>query len=177
MHLCGGNEEQLIEIFKEVRHDDWVISTHRNHYHALLHGVSADNLLADIRGSGTGGSMVHAYGNPPFISTAIVAGGCGIAVGLAWALKESRSNRVVWCFVGDGATDEGHWYEAVRYAVGWDLPVVFIVEDNDRATCTSNKERWQEADCSEVSYGCSKVRYYRYQSTYPHVGSGTYVQF
>lgn len=177
VHFCGGNEDQLIEIFKEVREDDWVISTHRNHYHALLHGVSPDKLLDSIRGAGKGGSMVHISNDPPFISTGIVAGGCGLAIGLAWALKEVGKDRKVWCFVGDGATDEGHWYEAVRYAVGWDLPVIFVVEDNNRATCTSNEERWGTSECEDVTYGCKKIRYYRYAPTYPHVGTGKYVQF
>ena len=66
-----------------------------------------------------------------FFSSAIVGGIPGIAVGLAMALKRKGSNNKVWCFVGDGAEDTGHFAESVRYVDGWDLPCEFVVEDND----------------------------------------------
>jgi TPP-dependent pyruvate/acetoin dehydrogenase alpha subunit len=178
VHFCGGNIEQLLEIFKEIRHDDYVLSTHRNHFHYLLHGGSPDSLLSSIRDNERGGSMVAISRNPPFLSSGIVAGNCAIAVGIAWAYKESGSSRKVWAFVGDGATDEGHFYEAWRYAVGWDLPITFIIEDNDRATETTSEQRWgKEGTTKKVWDGAPKVIYYSYGPEYPHVGTGKYVQF
>lgn len=181
VHFSGGNEKALLEIFKEIKDDDWVISTHRNHYHALLHNVLPADIFSWImspKAGGQGGSMVVVDCEHHFLSTAIVAGGCGLAVGLAWALKESKSSRQVWCFIGDGATDEGHFYEAWRYAVGQDLPITFVVEDNDRATETTNEERWGKYGSTESIWrGAPKVRYYRYTPSYVHVGTGKYVQF
>ena len=183
LHLSGGNEDQLIEIFKEVNEDDYVFSTHRNHYHYLLHGGDASALVSEIFGErnglchGNAGSMCTIDKSRRFFASAIVSGVTGIAVGVAWALKASGSDRKVWCFLGDGAIDEGHSYEAIRYAVGWDLPIIFVVEDNDRATCTDQATRWGDCDSAMVTDMCDKVYYYKYTPTYPHVGSGKYVQF
>jgi TPP-dependent pyruvate/acetoin dehydrogenase alpha subunit len=175
-HFSGGNEEELIELFKEVGNEDYVFSTHRNHYHALLHGIDIHRIRAGL--GEPGGSMVYISKTPPFMSTGIVAGGCGIAVGVAWGLKERGSSRKVWCFVGDGATDEGHFYEAWRYAVGYDLPITFVVEDNNRATETTNEQRWgKEGRTDKIWKGAPKVVYYQYEPGFVHVGTGKYIQF
>lgn len=196
VHLCGGNEDDLIEIFKEIKPNDYVFSTHRNHYHALLHGVHPSCLLKEILGTSTDGcggrarSMGYIEHSKRFYASAIVGGCCAIAVGVAVALKyqekhdplnkdEHASRRHVWCFVGDGAVDGGHFWEALTYSEGHQLPITFVVEDNNRATCTSVMDRMGIGKSSlrntiELS---SKVHYYRYDFTYPHVGSGKYVQF
>lgn len=198
LHLCGGNEEQLIEIFKEVKPHDYVFSTHRNHYHALLHGVPPEALLAEICGHAWGTCMGKARSmgfidaGRHFYSSAIVGGLAAVAVGTAWALRQQQladplaidehaATRHVWCFVGDGALDGGHFWEALNYAIGNGLPVTFVIEDNDRATCSSKKDRgaWfgnYLARTLKHNYG-AYVRQYSYEPTYPHVGSGTYVQF
>ncbi|MFA5153140.1 MAG: thiamine pyrophosphate-dependent enzyme [Clostridia bacterium] len=166
-HLCGGNEDQLIEIFKDIKPGDYVFSTHRNHYHALLHGVPPDVLEAKIL---AGKSMFVFDRARNFFSSSIVAATPAIAAGVAWALKRKGSDKHAWCFVGDGAEDEGHFYEAVRYVDGWNLPCEFIVEDNDRNVSASKYERRGHA------FGLSWpncVRRYQYQPTYPHSGTGT----
>lgn len=179
LHLCGGNEDQLIEIFTRIEPGDWVFSSHRNHYHALLSGMNPDRLEHLIR---TGNSM-FVFGSTDderarmpvnFLTSSVLAGTCCIAAGVAHRIKhewrKDPSSRVphVWCFLGDGAEDEGHFYEAVRFVDGHQLPCTFIIEDNDRSVDTSRADRrghgqmiWPEC-----------VHRYHYKPTYPHAGSG-----
>jgi len=170
IHLSGGNEEQLMKLFKEISPEDYKISTHRSHYHYLLSGGSEKKLEQMIL---EGRSMHIIDKDMNFISTAIVSGGPAIATGIALALKKKEDKRKVWCFVGDAAEDEGHFYEAVRYVDGHSLPCIFIIEDNNRSVETSKKER----------YGCSNmqwppcVRRYDYLPTTPHAGTGEFVNF
>jgi pyruvate dehydrogenase E1 component alpha subunit len=167
VHLSGGNEEQLLEVFSEVRPGDYVFSTHRNHYHALLHGVPPEALEADIR---AGRSMFVFDRARNFLSFSIVAAGPSIAAGVAWALKRKGSDKRVWCFIGDGAEDEGHFYEAVRFVDGHELPCTFVVEDNDRSVTAGCHER-RGKDEGFPWPPC--VRSYRYTPTWPHSGTGT----
>src|SRR5260221_39985 len=115
VHLCGGNEEELISIFSKIKPGDWVFSTHRTHYHALLAGIEPNLLMARIR---AGDSMFVYSKKHNFLCSAVLAGCAGIAAGVAWKLKEERLHgpeigrfAKVWCFVGDGGEEEGHFYE------------------------------------------------------------------
>lgn len=166
IHLSGGNEDALIEIFKKIKKDDYVFSTHRNHYHYLLHGGNPQHLEHLIM---TGCSMFVFDRGRNFYSSSIVAGSVGIAAGVAFALKRKGSNRKVWCFVGDGAEDEGHFYEAVRYVDGWQLPCMFVIEDNDRSVNASKQERWGKV--SNNMWPPCVVRY-SYTPTWLHGGTG-----
>ena len=170
VHLSGGNEKQLIEIFKEVNKEDYILSTHRGHYHYLLAGGKPEKLEDMIMA----GDSMHLFDKSiNFMTSSIVAGMAGISAGIAKALKEQKKPNKVWCFVGDGAEDEGHFYEAVRYVDGLKLPCSFIIEDNNRSVETPKSER----------YGKSKIEWpncvkrYEYKSTYPHVGTGKWVDF
>lgn len=186
IHLSGGNEDQLIEVFQNIEEGDYVFSGHRNHYHALLHGVDPDSLLDEILGKSEGRCLGRARSmgfidrGRNFFSSAIVGGMCAPAVGAAWALKDKFSSKHVWCFVGDGVLDGGYFWEALHYAEGWDLPVTFVIEDNDRATCTGWESR-NGGFKSSVHYSAhkdsNKVKAYMYTPTWPHVGTGQYVQF
>lgn len=170
IHFSEGNEDQLIEIFKEIKKGDYIFSTHRNHYHYLLIGGSPDNLKKMI----LRGDSMHVFDKElKFLTSAIVAGTAAIAAGVAWALKQKRSENRVWCFVGDGAEDEGHFYEAVRFVDGHNLPCIFIIEDNDRSVETPKIVRYGN---SEISWP-SCVRRYHYKSLYPHVGTKKWVNF
>lgn len=166
IHLNGGNERQLIDIFKEIEPGDWVVSTHRNHYHYLLTGGSPARLRSEIR---AGRSMFIYDKALNFVTSSIVAGNCAIAAGLAWACKEKGKGKV-WCFVGDGAEDNGHFYEAVLFVEGRGLPCTFIVEDNNRSVDATKAQR-RGADAPIINAKC--VRRYSYTPTYPHAGSGT----
>lgn len=186
IHLSGGNEKILKILFKDIKKDDYVFSTHRNHYHALLKGVNPDSLMSEIKREkkglckGRSGSMNTTDVSNRFYSSAIVGGICSIAVGVSWALKEQKSENRVWAFIGDGAVDTGHFYESVSFAEGWGLPVMFVVEDNDRSTCTAVDERLgynNRTIRNSIQTLSTKVLYYRYKPKWPHVGSGVYVQF
>jgi len=170
IHLSGGNEDQLISIFEQVKPGDWVFSTHRNHYHALLAGVPPEKLMKLIR---QGDSMFVFDREHNFLTSAILAGNCCIAAGVAWMLKEEGSPNKVWCFLGDGAEENGHFAEAVTMVSSHKLPCTFIIEDNDRASNMSRDERrpnkfymqWDET-------WSGVVQRWLYTPTYPHAGSG-----
>lgn len=161
-HLSGGNEDQLIEIFKEIKEGDYVLSNHRSHYHALLHGMPPSEVEQRIL---DGRSMFLFDRKRNFFTSAIIGGSPAIAAGIALALKKKNSTQKVWCFVGDGTEDNGHLFEAARYVEGFDLPCTFIVEDNNRSVCTSKEERWGKA-VDPIFPKC--VRRYKYDITYPH---------
>lgn len=168
IHLPGGNEEQLIELFKEVKESDYVLSTHRNWYHALLHGVPEDALLERIK---TARSMFVFDRQRNFLVSAIIGGTPAIAVGIGVALKRKGSSQRVWCFVGDGIEDTGHFAEAVRYVDGFDLPVTFVIEDDGMAVEASKESRWGTGK-DLVWPDC--VRRYKYKKSRPHIRTGNF---
>jgi len=167
IHLSGGNEDQIIDIFKEINEGDYIFSTHRSHYHYLLCSGSPDDLEDKIL---NGKSMFVFNRELNFFSSSIVAATPAIAAGVAWALKKKGINKKVWCFIGDGAEDEGHFYEAVRYVDGWNLPCTFVIEDNNRNVVASKKER--RGTSTDFPWPTC-VRKYSYVPTYPHGGSGS----
>jgi TPP-dependent pyruvate/acetoin dehydrogenase alpha subunit len=171
IHLCGGNEDQLIEIFKGIKKGDWIFSGHRSHYHYLLAGGSPQKLEQMIR---EGRSMFVFDRGLNFYTSSVLAGTCAIAAGVAYRLKEEQSKAKVWCFLGDGAEDEGHFYEAVNYVSGSSLPCQFIIEDNNRSVDTTKADRGK----GRIEWPSCVTRY-EYLPTYPHggVGSKTMVKF
>lgn len=165
MHLCGGNEDPLMEIFEQIGPGDWVFSTHRSHYHYLLKGGSEERLMQLIK---AGRSMFIFDKELKFFTSSILAGICCIASGVAYGLKENGSANAVWCFLGDGAEDQGHFYEAVMFAMAQDLPIRFVIEDNDRSVDTTKQQRRGDFEFQWPD----KVIRYEYNPTYPHAGSG-----
>jgi TPP-dependent pyruvate/acetoin dehydrogenase alpha subunit len=176
VHLSGGNEKPLIDIFKEVGREDWVFSTYRNHYHALLHGLHPEWLRAEIR---AGRSMYIRSHKPKFFSSAIVGGCLPIAVGVAKAMKLDRGRgSMVWCFLGDMAATSGAFNEALWYAEGQDLPIKFVIEDNQLSCDTPTQEVWGRVHALPLELMSSdRVIRYRYERVWPHVGTGKFVQF
>jgi pyruvate dehydrogenase E1 component alpha subunit len=169
VHLSKGNEEQLIKIFQYVHPDDWVFSTWRNHYHALLHGVPGDWLMDEIK---RGRSMKIFNKEHNFVISAIVGGPIPQALGVAMALKRKGSKRRVWCFVGDMAFETGEFHLCYKYAKNFDLPLQFVVEDNNLSTNTPTDETWGVKQKVPED-----VIYYEYERGFPHHGSGTWVLF
>lgn len=167
MHLGGGNEDQLLSIFEEAEEGDWFFLSHRNHYHSLLAGISEEQVFKNIE---TGGSMFSYSREKRVFSSAILAGNCGIAVGVAMALKASGSKNRVWCFLGDGASENGHFFEAVLYVSGHDLPVEFVIENNGIQVDTPVELRRGMLRHPLSAEPC--VRIYNYEPRYPHAGSG-----
>jgi len=166
VHLSGGNEEQLISVFRHVSREDWCFSTWRWHYHALLHGIPAEKVLSEVKSRG----MNASFPEHRFYSSAIVGGILPIAVGLAAALKRKGCKRKVWCFIGDMAATTGAFHEANTYASKQDLPITFVVEDNGFSTNAPTEEVWGRG-------WVGKIRYYPYKRTFPHMGIGKWVQF
>lgn len=164
VHLSGGNEDQLIKIFQGIHPQDWVFSTYRSHYHALLHGISENWLWGEIL---AGRSMNIHCPERRFFSSAIVGGTLPIAVGVASALKRMNCHRRVWCFIGDMAASIGAFHEAAHYSA--DLPITFIIEDNGLSCNTPTDLCW--------SRGRTKIERYCYEREYPHVGIEKWVQF
>ena len=169
VHLSGGNESQLLELFRQIERTDWVFSTYRSHYHALLHGVPRDVLMAELL---AGRSMNLCWPAHRFYTSAIVGGMLPIAVGVAASLKRADSGALVWCFIGDMAASGGAFHEARRYATGHALPIRFVVEDNGLSCDTPTVTTWG----TKVMSG-GMVRRYEYGRQHPHVGTGEFVQF
>lgn len=167
LHLCGGNENQLIDIFDEAEEGDWFFFSHRNHYHSILAGIPEAQVIDEIKADR---SMFRFSRKHRVFSSAILAGNCGIAVGVGMALKAAGSKNRVWCFLGDGAEEQGHFYEAVMFVSGHNLPVEFIIEDNAFQVDTP-KELRRGMGRGLLSHEPS-VRRYHYTSRYPHAGDG-----
>ena len=169
LHLSGGNEDKLLAIFNRLNEGDWIFSTHRNHYHALLAGISEADLAASIM---AGHSMFTYSRARNFFCSAILGGNCGIAAGVAWALKQQGSKNQVICFLGDGAEESGHFYEATLFVEANALPCLFIIEDNGIQVDTLKIHRRGSGLTANKPLDHFKcvARYY-YQRTYPHAGT------
>jgi TPP-dependent pyruvate/acetoin dehydrogenase alpha subunit len=170
VHLSKGNEEQLIEVFKYVHPDDWVFSSWRNHYHALLHGVSEEHLWNLIV---SGKSMSVFSESPKLYTSSIVGGVVPIALGAAQAQKMKNSNKKVWLFVGDMTAETGVFHEAYKFSRRFNLPLEIVVEDNGMSTNTPTSETWN----GHKTAFPDDVFYYSYERGYPHHGTGTWVLF
>lgn len=168
VHLSGGNEEQLIGIFKDVKPEDWIFSTHRSHYHILLKGVPRDWLINEVLKNKSIHLMSKKY---KIVTSAIVGGSLSIALGAAMALKMKKSKNHVWAFCGDMTAEHGTFLDCVKYARRNDLPITFIVEDNGLSTDTPTQEAWG------LQEGGPNVLRYTYKRKWPHYGCGVFVDF
>lgn len=172
VHLHGGNEDQLIKVFDNIKEEDWVFSSWRSHYHCLLKGVSEVDLMKDII---EGKSITLMYPEHKIYTSAIVGGIVPIALGVAMAIKRNQINENVYLFMGEMTSETGAAHEAHKYAINHDLPIQFIIEDNKKSVCTDTYETWK---ISELTLkGKDKVTYYNYELPWPHAGAGVRVQF
>jgi pyruvate dehydrogenase E1 component alpha subunit len=137
LHLYIGEEAIATGVMAALREDDAVVSTYREHGHAIAKGVGMGPIMAEMFGRidgvsrGRGGSM-HLFDAATrfYGGNAIVAGGIPLAVGIAMADKLQGRDRVTVCFFGEGAVDEGAFHESINLAALWDLPVLFACENN-----------------------------------------------
>ena len=169
IHLSGNNEDSLISIFKKIKKNDWVFSTWRNHYHALLKGIPVNWLKKEIIAGRSMGINNIKY---KFYSSAIVAGTIPIALGVAKALKLKKKNQKVWVFIGDMTFETGMFHECYKYAKNHKLPLKFVVEDNNLSTNTPTNKVWVKK--SKIP---KDVIYYKYKRKYPPHGTGGWVLF
>jgi pyruvate dehydrogenase E1 component alpha subunit len=137
LHLYIGQEAVAVGVCAHLSHEDYMLTTHRPHGHAIAKGVSLKAIMAELFAKRTGcclgkGGSMHvgdmAVGALPAI--AIVGGNIPIAAGLAMAAKRLKTDRVAVCFFGDGAANEGAFHEGLNMAAIWDLPVIYVCENN-----------------------------------------------
>lgn len=172
VHFSGGNEEQLLEIFKEVRHEDWLCTSWRSHYHCLLKGVPEAQLEGLILAGQSISLNIPEY---RIVSSAMVAGMAPIAAGIGLGLRGQGSRARVWCFLGDMAAETGIAHESIKFCDNWALNVSFIIEDNGLSVCGDTRALWRGWTPHEKRH--ANVTRYRYQLTWPHAGAGHRVQF
>jgi len=143
-HLYTGEEAVAVGALWHLRPDDYVIGSYRDHAYYLIRGGDPRKCMAELFGhadgccKGKGGSM-HMFdtGINYLGGYAIVAGMCPIAVGLSYAIQLQKQDRVVLCFFGDGATNQGVYHEALNMASLYKLPVIWVCENNYYAIGTS----------------------------------------
>ena len=169
IHLSGNNEDHLIKIFKKIKREDWVFSSWRNHYHALLHGINPEWLFNEII---EGRSMGIINKKKKFYSSSIVGGILPIALGVALSLKKKKKKNKVWVFIGDMTFECGVFHETYKYAKNFKLPIKFVVEDNDLSTNTPTKKAW-----GKKSKTPKDIIYYKYKRKFPHHGTGQWIMF
>jgi pyruvate dehydrogenase E1 component alpha subunit len=136
-HLYIGQEAVAVGGISALNPDDHVISTYRDHGHFLARGGDPGRFMAELFGReagicrGKGGSMHLADAEHYFYGgTGIVGGSIPIAAGLALACSYREDDRIAMCFFGDGATNQGVWHEALNLSKLWNLPVIFVCENN-----------------------------------------------
>ena len=170
VHLTKGNEVQLSKIFQYISGRDWVLSTWRNHGHALMHGINEKKLLKQII---LGKSMYVSSKKNKFLSSSIAGGMIPIALGLALSIKRKKQKNKVWVFIGDMTSMMGSFYEVYNYSRNFNLPLEFVIEDNGKSVYTNTKRTW---NIKEIKYP-KDVFYYKFDLKYPHHGTGKWVSF
>lgn len=156
MHLSIGQEASALGICMPLKPDDQITSTHRGHGHCIAKGARVDRMFAEFFGKttgyckGRGGSMHIADVSAGNLgANGIVAGGIPIAVGAALSAKMQKNGKVVICFFGDGANNEGAFHESLNMASIWKLPVVFVCENNGYGMSTSTERSTAVANIAD----------------------------
>ncbi|HHZ92189.1 TPA: thiamine pyrophosphate-dependent dehydrogenase E1 component subunit alpha [Candidatus Poribacteria bacterium] len=136
-HLYIGEEAIAVGVCEALRQDDYITSTHRGHGHCLAKGAKLDMMFSELLGKvdgycrGKGGSMHIADQDTGNLgANGIVGGSVGIATGAALSIKMRDTNQVAVCFFGDGALGQGLFYESMNMAQLWQLPVIYVCENN-----------------------------------------------
>lgn len=162
LHLYIGEEANAVGVMQALQPDDAVVATYREHGHALVRGLPATAVMAEMYGKASGcshghGGSMHLFdaGHRFFGGNAIVGGGLPLAVGLALADKLAGRQRVTCCFFGEGAAAEGEFHESMNLASLWKLPVLFVCENNLYAMGTALERSESQIDIRRhaESYG------------------------
>ena len=163
LHLYIGEEAVAVGAMQALEPEDAIVATYREHGHALVRGVSANAIMAEMYGKvdgcsrGRGGSMHLFDAKTRFYGgNAIVGGGLPIAIGLALADKMQGRSNVTACFFGEGAAAEGEFHESLNLAALWQLPVLFICENNLYAMGTALALSESETDISSKA-ACYRI--------------------
>jgi pyruvate dehydrogenase E1 component alpha subunit len=137
IHLYLGEEAVAVGACSTLRKDDYITSTHRGHGHCIAKGADLKRTMAEILGKrtgyckGKGGSMhIADFSIGMLGATAVVGAGIPIAVGAGLSVKLRKTDQVVVCFFGEGASNQGTFHEGINMASTWKLPVIFVCENN-----------------------------------------------
>ena len=146
-HLSDGQEATPVGVCAALRLDDTITSTHRGHGHIIAKGGRVEPMMAEVMGKvtgycrGKGGEMHIADVSLGILgANGIVGGGLGIAAGSAFTAKREGRGRVSVAFFGDGAVNQGLWYETANIAVLWKLPLIYACENNQYTEFTNMKK-------------------------------------
>jgi pyruvate dehydrogenase E1 component alpha subunit len=137
IHLYAGEEAVAVGVCSSLQKDDYITSTHRGHGHCIAKGAELKRTMAEILGKktgyckGKGGSMhIADFSIGMLGATAVVGAGLPIAVGAGLSVKLRKTRQVVACFFGEGASNQGTFHESINMASAWNLPVIFVCENN-----------------------------------------------
>ena len=162
LHLYDGEEAIAVGVMQVLEPGDAIVSTYREHGHALARGIAMGPLMAELYGKGAGcsggrGGSMHIFDAATrfYGGNAIVGGGLPLAVGLGLAEKLRGTRNVSVCFFGEGAAAEGEFHESMNLAALWRLPVLFICENNLYAmgTALARSESQTDIQAKAAAYG------------------------
>ncbi|MGD8544685.1 MAG: pyruvate dehydrogenase (acetyl-transferring) E1 component subunit alpha [Candidatus Bathyarchaeota archaeon] len=166
IHLYVGEEAVAVGVCSNLRIDDYITSTHRGHGHCIAKGADLKKIMAEILGKetgyckGKGGSMHIADFNVGMLgATAVVGAGLPIAMGAGLSIKLRGGDNVTACFFGDGASNQGTFHETLNMAAIWELPVIFVCENNLYAMGTRQSKAMVLENIADraLSYGIPGV--------------------
>jgi acetoin:2,6-dichlorophenolindophenol oxidoreductase subunit alpha len=166
LHPYLGQEAIAVGSIAAIEPDDYIVSTHRGHGHAIAKGHDPRLMMAELFGKETG--YCHGRGGSMHVASrsirnlganGVVAGGLGIATGSALAIKQRGGSEVVVAFCSDGASANGMWHESMNLAAIWDLPVIFVLENNQYAVSTPIRDsaRVEHLSSRAAGYGMPGV--------------------
>jgi len=167
LHLYIGEEAIAVGAMQSLTEDDNILSTYREHGHALARGLDPGSIMAEMYGKqegcsmGRGGSM-HLFDSTKkfYGGNAIVGGHLPMAVGMALASKKQRLNNITCCFFGEGAIAEGEFHESMNLAALWGVPVLFLCENNlyGMGTALRFSHSVQELEKKGAAYGVESAK-------------------
>jgi pyruvate dehydrogenase E1 component alpha subunit len=162
LHPYLGEEAIAVGSIAAIEAQDYIVSTHRGHGHAIAKGHDTGRMMAELFGKetgycrGRGGSMHVASRSVRNLgANGVVAGGLGIATGAALAIKQRGGSEIVVAFCSDGGSANGMWHESLNLAAIWDLPVIFVLENNQYAVSTPIRDsaRVERLSSRAAAYG------------------------
>ena len=159
-HLYIGQEAVAIGAISAIRRDDYVLTSYREHGHALAKGMSPESVMAELYGKATGcskgkGGSMHMFDkNVNFLGGhAIVGGQIPLATGVAFASKYQGTDQVTLCFFGEAAVNQGAFHESLNMAQLWKLPCIYICENNQYGMGTSLERAMSLQDIAQKAHG------------------------
>ena len=166
LHTCIGSEAICVGVMAALNQDDWISSTYRNHGHAIAKGCELNEITSEIYGrktgicKGRGGSMhISDFSKGMLGSFGIVAAGPAVVFGAALQEKINKSNKTCVSFFGDGAIHNGAFHEAAGLAKLWDIPMIFVCENNGYAEATATDWHLNTKELSDITKAYDMLSY------------------